>query len=601
MFTQLKRDWTFLTTLMAVAGRTGRIKPEMTDTAADIVEGWAKRTPNATAVLFEDESYSYADYEAAGNRYAQWALSQGIGRGDVVALLMDNRPDYLFAWLGLAKIGAISALINTNLTGHALAHSINVAGADHAIVGAELSDQYFEAQSLYERPIRAWIRSDGPVHCDFSAVDAEDLDQALAAQPADAVGPEAREGLTGKDVCFYIYTSGTTGLPKAARFVHMRVHSAMHGFSAAVRATAKDRVYNTLPLYHSAGGVAAPGVALSAGATIVLRRKFSASRFWDDCVKYDVTVFQYIGELCRYLLNAPHNENERRHKVRAITGNGLRPEIWETFQERFGISRIVEFYGSTEGNVTLFNYDGMPGAVGRVPGYARSLIPVELVRFDLDREEPERGEDGFCIRCEDGETGEALGPIGDTARSRFEGYSAQAATDKKILRNVFENGDAYFRTGDLLQRDEKGYYFFIDRVGDTFRWKGENVATSEVASAIARFEGIVEVNIYGVKVPLTDGRAGMASLVTEGGVDLPAFYAHAARELPAYAMPIILRLQDTLEITGTFKHRKVDLVREGFDPNTIQDPLFLRDDAQSTYVPLTPQLYEEICSGQRKL
>jgi fatty-acyl-CoA synthase len=359
-------------------------------------------------------------------------------------------------------------------------------------------------------------------------------------------------------------------------------------------------MYVVLPLYHSAGGVCAIGSTLTVGGSVIIRRKFSATAFWDDCVKYRATQFQYIGELCRYLLNAPPHPKERKHRLRVTMGNGLRPEIWPAFKARFRIPRIIEFYGATEGNVSMVNFDGKVGSIGRIPGYMRRVIQTRLVQFDIEGEQPIRNEKGFCVECKPDEAGEAIGKI-DEERGRFEGYSKGADTEKKILRDVFEKGDAWFRTGDLLKRDAQHYYYFIDRIGDTFRWKGENVATSEVAEAISIFPGIKEANVYGVKVPGTDGRAGMAALVTAGPIDFAKFKAHLEKNLAAYARPIFLRMQPEIEITGTFKHRKVELVKEGYDPRTVADPLFFLDPVDSQYVPLTPELHDRIMAGEIRL
>jgi fatty-acyl-CoA synthase len=290
--------------------------------------------------------------------------------------------------------------------------------------------------------------------------------------------------------------------------------------------------------------------------------------------------------------------------VRVCVGNGLRPDVWETFQKRFAIPKIVEFYGATEGNVALSNLDGRTGAVGRIPWYLRRLISLELIRFDIESESPVRGADGFCIRCGVGEAGEAIGLIPKDPKApmgHFEGYTSPEATEKKILRNVFEQGDAWFRTGDLLRHDAEGYYYFVDRIGDTFRWKGENVATSEVAEVLSIHPGVREANVYGVNVPGADGRAGMAALVVDEGIDLEALHAHLARQLPVYARPLFLRLRTELEITGTFKHRKVELVAEGCDPATVKEPLYFSDPEKGCFVPLSAALYERIQAGELRL
>lgn len=590
---QLRRDVVFVRSARRVLKRLEPVSPDMTETAADIIEQQAKIRPQSPAVFFEDRAYSYAEYNAWGNRYAHWARSLGLTQGDVVALYMQNRPEFLFAWLGMAKIGVVSALINTHQQGRALAHSIETAGARLMILGAEQAPQLATASGHLERPLKVW--STGGL-----VPGAEDLDAALAAQPETEMGPAERPGLRGRDPVFYIYTSGTTGLPKAARFAHSRLQAGFRYFSAAVNARPEDRMYITLPLYHSAGGVAATGTVFFVGGAVVLRRKFSATAFWDDVHNYEATLFQYIGELCRYLLNTEPHAKERDHKLRCAVGNGLRPEIWERFQDRFRIPKILEFYLATEGNVSLFNFDGKPGAIGRVPRYLQKQSSARLVKFDHDTQMPARGPDGLCIPCAAGEVGEAVGQIVKASKDpkhQFDGYTDKKATEKKIIHDVLEKGDSYFRTGDLMRQDAQGYFYFVDRIGDTFRWKGENVATSEVAEIVNVFPGVKEANIYGVTVPGAEGRAGMVSLVTDGDLDFEAFKTYLEKELPSYARPLFLRLLPKMDVTGTLKHRKVDLVRDGFDPHEIEDPLYVLDPDAKAYVPLTEARYARIQQG----
>ena len=590
---RVAREARLVRNVIGLIRRVGSIKPNSPHTVADIIEKWARQTPSSQAIVFEDRTYTYGEFDGHANRYARWAQSIGLKRGDSAALLMENRPEFLFAWAGLVKIGVTVALINTNLRERALAHSLSICNADHVILGAELADNYASAADDTAAKLTVWVTG-GKVQ------GANDLDAVLGQQSPDPLPADTRKGMTASDKCFYIYTSGTTGLPKAANMSHQRIQSMMHSFSIAMRSTASDRMYVVLPLYHSAGGVCAIGSVLTVGGTVILKRKFSVTQFWEDCVKYEATQFQYIGELCRYLLNAPPHAMERKHKLRVVMGNGLRPEIWPAFQKRFSIPWIIEFYGATEGNVALVNADGKIGAVGRVPDYMRRMIQTRLVRFDIEHEQPIRNAQGFCTECDHDESGEAIGKI-DEERGRFEGYSKGADTEKKILRNVFEKGDAWFRTGDLLKRDADGYFYFVDRIGDTFRWKGENVATSEVAEAISVFPGVKEANVYGVKVPGTDGRAGMVSLVAGDSLDLKAFKSHLDKNLPAYARPIFVRLQGEMEVTGTFKHRKVELVKEGYDPSTVTDRMFMLDPVTSDYVPLTPDIYTRMNAGEIRL
>jgi len=583
----VRRELVYLTSIARTLWLLRLIKPHATRSIVDIVEAQVGRRPGNLAILYQDQSLTYAQMDARANRYAHWALAQGIGRGQVVALLMENRPDFICAWLGLFKVGAQVALINTNLTGAALAHSIAISGAGHAIVGAELVEN-FRAAPFEARPT-LWTEGEGG-----------NLSAALANALDTSPGKQARAGVTLKERAFFIYTSGTTGLPKAANFSHMRMLFMMSGFVGALRPVASDRIYTPLPLYHSSGGVCAVGMAFFIGGALILKRKFSAHEFWSDVHKYGATMFVYIGELCRYLLNAPPSPLERGHRVRAITGNGLRPEIWRAFQDRFAIPRIVEFYGATEGNVSMLNYDGTVGAVGRVPDYMEWLLPARVVRFDVEKEMPVRGRDGLCIECGPDEVGETLGGISKRAGREFEGYTTKSDSDKKMLHDVFKKGDMWFRTGDLMRRDEHGYFYFVDRIGDTYRWKGENVSTGEVSGALLAVPGIREANVYGVSVPGLDGRAGMAALVVDGDFNLEQLPARL-KALPPYARPIFLRLSPRIEVTGTFKQRKVDLVAAGMDPSAIADPLYFLDSDSGRYERLTPERYAEIVAGKVKL
>jgi len=583
----VRREYVYLASIARTLWLLRLVQPSATRSIVDIVEEQVRQRPGNIAILYQDQSLTYAQMDARANRYAHWALAEGLGRGSVVALLMENRPDFICAWLGLFKVGAQVALINTNLTGTALAHSIAISGAAHAIVGGELAENFRAAP--FESPPALWVEAENG-----------NLTQALAAMRDTSPGKQARAGVTLKDRAFFIYTSGTTGLPKAANFSHMRMLFMMSGFVGALKPRATDRIYNPLPLYHSSGGVCAVGMAFFTGGALILKRRFSAHEFWSDVHSHGATMFVYIGELCRYLLNMAPTPLERGHHVRAITGNGLRPEIWRAFQQRFGIPRIVEFYGATEGNVSMLNYDGTVSAVGRVPDYMEWLLPARVVRFDVEREMPVRGPDGLCIECGPDEVGETLGGISKRAGREFEGYTTKSDSDKKMLHDVFKKGDMWFRTGDLMRRDEHGYFYFVDRIGDTYRWKGENVSTGEVSGALLAVPGIREANVYGVSVPGLDGRAGMAALVVDGDFNLEQLPARL-KALPPYARPIFLRLSPRIEVTGTFKQRKVDLVAAGMDPSAIADPLYFLDSDSGRYERLTPERYAEIVAGKVKL
>jgi fatty-acyl-CoA synthase len=373
-----------------------------------------------------------------------------------------------------------------------------------------------------------------------------------------------------------------------------------------MNAKATDRMYQCLPMYHSNGGILAPGAVLTVGGSCFIRDRFSASDFWTDVARHQCTLFVYVGELCRYLLNAPSGPHDRSHRVRLCFGNGLRPDIFSAFKDRFGIPHVMEFYGATEGNVALFNLDSHPGAVGRIPVWAKRSFPIKIVAYDVERDIDKRDAQGRCIECAPDEVGEALGEIlDDPAKpaSRFDGYADAGATKAKILRDVFQEGDAWFRTGDLMRRDAAGYYYFIDRIGDTFRWKGENVSTTEVAEAIATFPGVREANVYGVAVPGYEGRAGMAALVVDGvrDFDLAGLRAHVAAHLPPYARPVFLRFKHDLDMTGTFKQKKVDLVAEGYDISRSADPVYFDDRTRDAYAPVTEDFERALRAGAVKL
>ncbi len=559
----------------------------------NVVEELAEKFGDKTALLSERETFSFRVLGERSNRYARWAQQQQLGKGETVCLLMPNRPEFLAVWIGVTRAGGVCALLNTNLIGPSLAHCIDIVAPKHIIVAAELLDAFKGAQQHMKTQPRIWLHGAAPS-------DLPRIDLALEKLAGEKLAGAERVTLTIEDRALYIYTSGTTGLPKAANLNHYRVMLAQHAFAGVMNTRESDRMYDCLPLYHTAGGLCATGSVLLRGGSVVIRERFSAREFWDDIVRYECTLMQYIGELCRYLVNSPPNPNETKHKLRIACGNGLRPDVWNEFKTRFRIPRILEFYAATEGNVNLFNWDGRVGAIGRMPWYIASRFPTDVVRFDVEKEQPVRDANGFCIRCEPDEPGEVIGKIlndPEKPGNRFEGYAKTEDNERKILRNVFEKGDAWFRTGDLMRLDRDGYFYFVDRIGDTFRWKGENVSTSEVAGAVNLYPGLIDTNVYGVNVPGQEGRAGMAAIVCAGHCDIAALSAHLDRTLPDYARPIFLRISRSLDVTGTFKQKKVDLVREGYDPGAIADPLYFFDAQRRAYVPLDKPLYDRIQSG----
>jgi len=590
---KLQREWRFLRGLNRTLNRVKSIAPDSPNLACDDLQAAVERWRGRPAISFEGQTITYGEMDGVANRFAHWGKGLNLRRGQTVALFMPNRLEYFCIWYGLSKIGVVTALINNQLSGLALAHCLHISGANHIVVDAETSAIFEAAKGLIEKPPQQWVL--GPAHGDQ-----RDLAQALKScsqLPPDRV---VREDMQAKDTALLIFTSGTTGMPKAARITHVRAQLYMRGFAGATDAKPADRIYVALPLYHATGGLCAMGAALLNGGSVVLKKRFSASQFWSDLVAEGCTMFVYIGELCRYLVNQPPAPDETKHKVRLAFGNGLRPDIWPLMKQRFRIPEILEFYGSTEGNVSMFNFDGREGAIGRAPKWLRSRFNIRLVQFDVESERPIRGASGFCIECGPGQIGECIGKIGGDARAEYTGYVDKAASEKKVLRDVFEKGDAWFATGDLMRQDSDGYLYFVDRIGDTFRWKGENVSTNEVAERLQAAPGVKEASVYGVAVEGAEGRAGMAALVVAAGFDIKALGAHVVSDLPPYAQPLFVRILPELETTGTFKQRKMDLVADGYDPAKIKGPLYFHDPKRG-YVKLTKVVHDKISGGLVKV
>ena len=597
---KLKRDGRFLRGLSRTLKRVRSIAPDSTQLVCDDLEAAVDRHAQRSAIAFEGRTITYAQMDAMANRYANWAKARNIKRGDVVALFMPNRLEYVPIWYCLSKVGVATALINNQVTGAGLVHCLDVCGAAHLICDAETAPAFEAVRGRLARSLTEWIVGGG---VETGAVRGDrDLDHTL--KGVSALRPDretARAGLTAKDVALYIYTSGTTGLPKAARVTHMRAQLYMRSFAGSTEAGPNDRTYNCLPLYHSTGGLCGIGPALLNGGLLLVKRRFSAGRFWEEVAAEEATLFVYIGELCRYLVNQPEREAERKHKLKLAFGNGLRGDVWEKMIPRFAIPRILEFYGATEGNVSLVNFDGRVGAVGRIPKYLRRRFNVRLVAHDVETGELLRDGRGLAVPVRPGEVGEVLGAINaDDPREAYAGYADRTASEAKVLRDVAVKGDAWFRTGDLMRQDAEGYFYFIDRAGDTFRWKGENVSTSEVAERLMQAPGVLEAAVYGVEVPFAEGRAGMAALSVGEGFDLAALATCIDADLPAYAQPRFLRLIPHVETTGTFKFKKTDLVAAGYDPERMDGPAYVREPG-GPFRPLDAAERDRITSGQVRL
>ncbi|MGB7134105.1 MAG: long-chain-acyl-CoA synthetase [Acidobacteriaceae bacterium] len=564
---------------------------------ATVIEEIASRRGDAPALLCDRESLSYRELAGRVSQYAQWALDQNLRKGEVVGLLMTSRPEYFALWLGITAVGGVVALLNTHLSGEALAHCINVVHPKHLIVADEFSG--VAAASLTSLPSRPEIWIHGADHQSFRRIDVF-----VHQLPFRSLTGAGLPRVTIDDLALHVYTSGTTGLPKAARITHGRILHWSNWFAGLLDVQPDDRMYDSLPMYHSVGGVLAPAATLVGGGSVVVRESFSAGEFWNDIVRWDCTMLQYIGEFCRYVLQAPPGRRDRDHRVRVACGNGLAPDVWQAFQDRFGIRQILEFYASTEGGLSLFNVEGEPGSMGRVPPYLAHRFAPALVEFDPETAMPQRNAEGFCVACAPNEPGEALARVladPSQAGSRFEGYTDASASDGKLLRDVFQRGDVWVRTGDLMRRDSRGFYYYVDRVGDTFRWKGENVATTEVAEAISRFPGVQHAVVYGVKVGKAEGRIGMAALSLGVKPHLADLRRHVMASLPSYARPAFLRFCDNFEVTGTFKYSKSELVRQGYDPRLIADAVYFDNPETQALQRVDQALYDRIQTGQIRL
>ena len=579
--------WTEIRGVGRVLTALPALNPLGRRSCARLLRELAAHAPHQVGLAYQHERFTWEEIHCRANQYAQFAIQQRLQRGDVVALLMDNRPDYLFIAGGLNRIGVVSALINTHLTGPALVHAIQAAKPKILLVGSEhvkVVDEVLDELPRFSKARNVWVQldPDHPEGCSEYRIINEEV---AACSPKE---PHRELPGTMAPMC-YVYTSGTTGMPKAAIISNQRWLEAGLILGRLVgEMTHEDVLYLTLPLYHSTGFLAAWGAVLVSGATLALRRKFSASHFWEDVRAFDATLFIYIGELCRYLLSQPPTPSERHHHLRLCMGNGLRADIWRKFQSRFRIPLIREYYGATEGNLGLVNLEGRPGMIGRLlPGAA-------IVKCDPQTGEIVRNRAGRCESIAEGERGLLLGRI--NLLTSFDGYLDRAATRKKIVRDVFRKGDAYFNTGDVVQLHADRWVSFADRVGDTFRWKGENVSTHEVAEILSHAKGLQEANVYGVPVNGAEGRVGMASVVVTTGFDLNAFARYVVNNLASYQRPYFLRVVPGMRVTGTFKHQKHEYRNEGYDPSTVKDPLYYLDGRQ--YVPIDDGLYSRLATGE---
>lgn len=555
-----------------------------------------QRNPEGIALRFEDQSFSYTELNGWANQIAHYYLSLGAKKGDVVALMVENRPEMVASVIGLAKLGVTIALLNTSQVGKVLAHSINLVKPIAVIVGdechaavAEIRDELNIAADRFH-----WF-ADQPTQQNPGQAPEGFINLAEVIDTFPKFNPSTTHSVQGKDGLFYIYTSGTTGLPKAVIFTNSRWTLAYGTYGHVLNLGTEDVMYCTLPLYHATGMVVCWCGVIAGAGTFAIRRKFSTSSFWKDVQKFDASAIGYVGELCRYLMDAPSSELEKGHRVKKMIGNGMRPNIWDKFKDRFGIEEVLELYASSEGNVGFSNVFNFDNTVGFSP------TPYAIVEFDKDKNEPVRDAKGHCKRVKKGTTGLLIGKI--TRRSPFDGYTDPEKNKSVIMKDVFCKGDAYFNTGDLVRDIGFRHAQFVDRLGDTFRWKGENVSTTEVENMLTEYDKIVEAVVYGVEIPNTNGRAGMAAITLKpeaelNDTDLKEMLSCFKKCLPAYSVPVFLRIQQQVETTGTFKYKKNKLKEQAFDPSKTDERLLVCLPGADAYCDVTAEVFTNIQAYQ---
>jgi len=553
-----------------------------------------QENPHGKAIMYQDQSYTYAEFNQWANRISHFFLQQGLRKGDVAVVLIENRPELLATVLGLAKLGVVAAMVNTAQTGKVLTHSVNLVEPKAIIAGAECVQNLIEVQSNLNINDNAmyWL-ADSNTQREAGDAPLGWRNLAIEIQGSPSYNPPTTKQIYRPDGLFYIYTSGTTGLPKAAIFNNGRWMKAYGGLGFSLDLNRDDVLYATLPFYHATAMVVCWGSVIAGRSGLAIRRKFSASEFWNDCRRYNATAFGYVGELCRYLLEKPASADDLNNRVTKIVGNGLRPSIWGTFKKRFGIEVVAELYASSEGNVGFTNIFNFDNTVGFSP------LPYAVVQYDKEKEEPVRDKKGHFIKVKPGQVGLLIGEITD--KTPFDGYTDPEKSAKCVFENVFKKGDRYFNTGDLMREIGFRHAQFVDRTGDTFRWKGENVSTTEVENIMTEHSALAEAVVYGVEIANTNGRAGMAAITPHEGhsVDFADLLSHLKRELPHYSVPVFLRVKQAMETTGTFKYQKNNLKTESFDPSKVDgEPLYVLLPGSNEYTALTDEVFANINAGK---
>jgi acyl-CoA synthetase (AMP-forming)/AMP-acid ligase II len=569
--------------------RTGDVERKLS--IGRVLEDNARRFPDFPALRFEGVDISHAQLNATANQIARLLAGDGIGPGDRVGILMENRPQLIQCVAAIVKLGAIAVVHNTRLPATALRHCVDLAPGKAMIVDQEGRVAWNELAENNDADGRAWYVSDN----DQGPLPPGCQDLLAAAELFETANLPATAGVRLGDPCFYVFTSGTTGLPKAAVIRHIRWIKAMGAFGLMALGLKPGQVlYNVLPFYHNTALAVGWSSCAATGACLAIGRRFSASAFWEEMRAHRADAFVYIGELCRFLMNQPPSTADRDHQARAMVGNGLRPDIWLDFKQRFGIKRVYELYGASEANIAFFNILNQDRTVGLCPAdYA-------LVECDHDSGCLQRTPEGRLTRVAPGGTGLLLGKV--STQFPYDGYTDGDASEAKLVRDAFEPGDCWFNTGDLLKDLGYRHARFVDRLGDTFRWRGENVATTEVESVAMALDNVEQAAAYGVRIPGTEGRAGMLAFRPSPDADIDqlvtTLFEHFSRHLPDYAIPVFLRRVDQISATGTFKFVKQDLLREAYDPEKIQDPLWFRPSGKNTYYGMTTNHANALKRGQ---
>lgn len=555
-----------------------------------------RKNPQGDALYYENQKFTYEQLNEWANQISHHFLSLGAKKGDVIAVMIENRPEFLATVIGLAKIGVVAALVNTSQTSKVLTHSINLVKPFALIAGQEVQDAVLAVrEDLNLKADRFFWFADQETLKDAGQAPQYFENLSLKIQNSAKFNPPTTNNVTGADGLFYIYTSGTTGLPKAVVFRNSRWMLAYGTYGHILDLNQDDVMYSTLPLYHATGLVVCWCGVLAGQGTFAIRRKFSKSHFWEDVRKFNASAIGYVGELCRYLMDATPSPADHQHRVTKMIGNGMRPNIWDEFKQRFGVKEVLELYASSEGNVGFSNVFNFDNTVGFSP------TPYAIVQFDKEQNAPILDKNGYCIKVKTGEVGLLIGQI--TARSPFDGYTDPEKNKSSILHNVFKQGDSYFNTGDLIRDIGFRHAQFVDRLGDTFRWKGENVSTTEVENIVSEYAKISEAVVYGVEIPNTNGRAGMASITLKEGVnlddtDFEKMASQFKAELPAYAVPVFLRLQAQMETTGTFKYSKNKLKEEAFNPEATTDQLFVLLPNEKRYTSVSKEVFNNIQASE---